>query len=195
MRCEIAARRDLRRIVVNTHYRAEQIAAHLAGRDVMRLARAAGFLDTGGGLRAGAAPCWARGRSSPSTRDAVWPGPNPLRELAAAWDPTRMDALLALACRPTHAIGHAGAGDFVIGRARPPDARARPGLYRRADHRDRGAARTSPSGVFSLNSLWDQASGRGGVLRRASIQGGWCDVGHPDGIALAEAMLSDAGDV
>ena len=42
--------------------------------------------------------------------------------------------------------------------------------------------------VFSLNVLWDQ------MIKQSRIygvfhQGGWCDVGHPEAIALAESLL------
>ncbi|MGL5009939.1 MAG: nucleotidyltransferase family protein, partial [Paracoccaceae bacterium] len=48
--------------------------------------------------------------------------------------------------------------------------------------------------VFSLNRLWDAmvAEGRAcGVVH----QGGWCDVGRPEGIAVAEAMLGQQAQV
>jgi MurNAc alpha-1-phosphate uridylyltransferase len=47
-----------------------------------------------------------------------------------------------------------------------------------------------PDAAFSLNRLWDEmiAAGRAcGVIH----PGGWCDVGRPEGIALAERMLAD----
>ncbi|MGB5869255.1 MAG: nucleotidyltransferase family protein, partial [Albidovulum sp.] len=48
--------------------------------------------------------------------------------------------------------------------------------------------------AFSLNLLWDQMLAQGrlfGVMHR----GGWCDVGRPESIALAETMLKDVPDV
>ena len=48
--------------------------------------------------------------------------------------------------------------------------------------------------VFSLNLLWDRmiAEGR---LYGLIHDGGWCDVGRPEGIAVAEAMLAGVADV
>ena len=44
--------------------------------------------------------------------------------------------------------------------------------------------------VFSLNRVWDSLIVKGkafGVIHN----GGWCDVGHPKGVAMAEGLLSD----
>lgn len=49
-----------------------------------------------------------------------------------------------------------------------------------------------PDRVFSLNLLWDLMADRGG-LHGVVHPGGWCDVGHPGGISLAEDMLRVAG--
>ncbi|MDO9524909.1 MAG: nucleotidyltransferase family protein, partial [Gemmobacter sp.] len=45
-----------------------------------------------------------------------------------------------------------------------------------------------PGTVFSLNPVWDLMIAQGRAYG-ALHQGGWCDVGHPGGIAEAEAML------
>ena len=43
--------------------------------------------------------------------------------------------------------------------------------------------------AFSLNLLWDRMLARG-TLHVMPYDGEWCDVGRPEGIALAEAMLA-----
>jgi MurNAc alpha-1-phosphate uridylyltransferase len=43
--------------------------------------------------------------------------------------------------------------------------------------------------AFSLNLLWDRMLARG-TLHVIPYDGEWCDVGRPEGIALAEAMLA-----
>jgi N-acetyl-alpha-D-muramate 1-phosphate uridylyltransferase len=45
--------------------------------------------------------------------------------------------------------------------------------------------------VFSLNRLWDVMIA-GGRAFGMTHPGGWCDVGRPEGIAEAEAMLAAA---
>lgn len=52
------------RRVANAHYHADQIVAHLAGRDVAINVETPRILDTGGGLRA-ALPLLGNGRCSP----------------------------------------------------------------------------------------------------------------------------------
>ncbi|AMY71712.1 exonuclease-like protein [Frigidibacter mobilis] len=99
------------RVVVNTHYRADQIAAHVAGRGLLQ-SHEPDLLETGGGLRA-ALPLLDADPVYTLNTDAVWTGPNPLDTLAAAWDEIRMDALLLLV-PPGRATGHTGRGDFAM---------------------------------------------------------------------------------
>lgn len=173
------------RIAVNTHYKSGQIAAHLAGEEIAISHEAPDILDTGGGLRA-ALPLLGDAPVFTMNTDAVWKGPNPLKLLAAAWRPEEMDALL-LCLPPSQAIGHAGQGDFALdaaGRA----SRGGPLIYSGAQIIRTGALTAMPEGAFSLNVLWDRMMERGRVFG-CSYPGRWCDVGHPGGIGLAEAML------
>jgi MurNAc alpha-1-phosphate uridylyltransferase len=180
-------------VVVNTHYLADQIAQHLAGRPVTLSHEADEILETGGGLRK-ALPHLGDGPVMTLNSDAVWTGQNPLSQLVAQWDPDRMDALLLL-LPVDQATGHKGTGDFLIGAdGRIARAKGAPGLVYLGAQILRcegltGVDRT----VFSLNILWDEMIGRGrafGIVH----DGGWCDVGRPEGIAEAEAML-EAGHV
>lgn len=178
-------------IVVNTHYLAGQIHTHLADRPGIALSHEAPeILDTGGGLRQ-ALPLLGSGPVFSLNSDAIWTGPNPLIQLLQAWDPARMDGLLLLVPRD-QARGHGGTGDFVA------DAQGRltrgPGaVYSGAQILRTDRLADIPERVFSLNRLWDAmlAEGR---LYGTLHPGGWCDVGHPDGIAAAEAMLAEARD-
>lgn len=177
-------------IVVNTHYLGDQIARHLSDRDI-HVVHEPEILDTGGGLR-NALPLLGPGPVITLNSDAVWTGPNPLDTLRAAWDAERMDALLLLVPVPA-ARGYTGEGDFAV------DTEGR--LTRGAGHVYSGAQIIKPEGLadvpdaaFSLNLLWNAMQPEGrlfGVVH----QGGWCDVGHPGGIAEAEAMLEESGHV
>lgn len=171
-------------IVVNVHWKADQLRAYLAREPVLISDESARLLDTGGGLRAalpllGSGPVWT------INSDAAWAGPNPLRALARAWRPG-MEALLLLVPRE-RALGHRGAGDFV------PDASGR--LARGATHVYTGAQLLRTEGlsevidpVFSLNRLWDRAAARGALFGLVH-EGGWCDVGRPENLGLAERIL------
>ena len=176
-----------RHVVANLHYMADSLARHLAGRGVALSREVPDILDTGGGLRH-ALPLLGTGPVLSMNTDAVWRGPNPLAQAAAAWDPDRMDALLL--CLPAaRATGHDGPGDFTLG----ADGR----LARGGDMVFTGVQVMNPAlladiddRVFSLNRAWDIALGNKRLFG-ACYTGAWCDVGHPGGIALAEAMLGD----
>lgn len=172
------------RRVVNLHYRSDMLRAHLAGRDVILSDESNRLRETGGGLKHAAPllsdPCFTL------NSDAVWTGPNPLTTLAAAWDASRMEALLLL-LRPGSATGHTGTGDFTL-----TDGRLRrgPGLV----YSGAQIIRTAPvaavaEDVFSLNRVWDGMIARG-TLFGVVHDGGWCDVGRPDSIPLAETLLA-----
>lgn len=175
------------RIVVNTHYLGAQIADHLAGGDVVLSDESDALLDTGGGLRK-ALPLLGAGPVITLNPDAVWSGPNPVSALRAAWDGTRMDALLMLV-PPGSALGRQGGGDFSV------DARGR--IARGGDHIYGGAQIIRSDrlveideAAFSLNRLWDLLIA-GGRAFAITYPGRWCDVGRPDCIPLAEDMLRD----
>ena len=171
-------------VVVNTHDLGGQIADHLAGQDVAISDEPGTILDTGGGLRQ-ALPLLGEGPVMTLNPDVVWTGPNPLAALDAAWRDD-MDALLMLVPLD-RAAARQGTGDFSL------DAEGR--IARRGDYVYGGAQiirpdrlAEIPDRVFSLNRLWDLliAEGRAFGIVHA---GGWCDVGYPEAIPLAERML------
>ena len=172
--------------VVNTHYLGDMLAAHLEGRDV-HISHEPEILDTGGGLRQ-ALPTLGSGAVFTMNADVIWKGPNPLDLLSAAWDPARTDALLM--CVPlARAVGRKGGGDFSIA----PDGQiSRSGdlVYTGVQILKTDGLVGIPDPVFSLNRLWDQmiADGRACALE---YPGNWCDVGHPEGIQLAEELIRD----
>ncbi len=173
-------------IVANVHYRAGMVTRHLAGRNVA-FSHEEDLLETGGGLRQ-ALPLLPPGPVFTLNSDAVWSGGNPLRQLTAAWD-DRMEALLLLVPRE-RAVGHAGAGDFVMD-ASGALSRGRGLVYTGAQILNTACLEGIEEGVFSLNRVWDDMLGRG-TLFGTVHDGGWCDVGRPESIPLAEAMLEAA---
>lgn len=179
------------RVVVNAHYRAAQLAAHLAARAPRALVsdETARLLETGGGLRA-ALPLLGPGPVWTINSDAAWAGPNPLDLLARAWAPG-MEALLLLVPR-ARARGYAAAGDFDMDR----EGRLSRGtgwVYTGAQVIRTGGLADVPEEVFSLNRLWDRMAARGGLFGLA-YPGAWCDVGRPESVPLAEALLREGRD-
>jgi MurNAc alpha-1-phosphate uridylyltransferase len=121
--------------------------------------------------------------------DGIWTGANPLAELSTAWDSSRMETLLLLL--PVDAAqGHGAKGDFQLTEGRL--SRGQGG----EDHVYIGASIIDPARLaeieapaFSLNRVWDRMIAAGtafGLVHR----GGWCDVGHPEGIVEAERLLA-----
>ena len=180
------------RIVINLHYLPDLIRKHLSPRrDILFSDETETILETGGGLRK-ALPLLAANPVFTMNTDAVWTGENAISQLANAWDPARMDALLLLVPRE-RATGHRGTGDFQIA---PDGTLTRgPGLvYTGAQIIKTDGLTDIAEPVFSLNSLWDRMAANG-TLHGVSHTGGWCDVGRPESIPLAEALLNEAIDV
>jgi MurNAc alpha-1-phosphate uridylyltransferase len=185
------------KIVVNVHYRAEQIEQHLAAsaadldvrisdeRDVLR--------DTGGGL-VHALPLISDDPFICVNADNWWTnaGENALSRLMAHWDDARMDVLMLVIPLET-ANNSQGIGDFNM------DADGR--LSRRQGDAPASFVWTGiqmlskrlivdpPSDVFSTNIFWDRAIAQGrcmGILH----DGQWFDVGYPAALAATEAKLA-----
>ena len=183
------------RAVVNLHYLPGVLTRHLAGRAAPRLAFSDEtdlLMDTGGGIaqalpQLGSAPFLA------VNSDNIWTGARPLAALIEAWDDASMDALLLMVPRE-RAIGYTRAGDFELdeGRLRRRgEAPSAPYVFTGAQIVHPRAFADVPEGPFSMNLVWDRliASDRArGVVQR----GGWCDVGTPEGLRLAEAALAEA---
>ncbi|MDZ7905485.1 MAG: nucleotidyltransferase family protein [Cypionkella sp.] len=177
------------KIVINLHYLGEKIAAHLAGQNVEFAWERPQVLETGGGLRA-ALPRLGAGPVMLLNSDAVWTGQNPLTQLIAAWDSAKMDALLLLT-PPEQAHGHTGAGDFLLDNvaASPAQKATKAPIYLGAQILNPALLHDIPETVFSLGKLWDKAIDTGRAYGMMH-QGGWCDVGTPEGIAVAEKVLN-----
>src|SRR5215472_10657742 len=103
-------------VVVNAHWQADQVAAHLAGRTSPHviLRREAALLDTGGGVKAaldllGPEPFFV------VNGDAFWvDGPRPaLARLVDAFDENTIDGVL-LVHRSFQVSADVGLGDFVV---------------------------------------------------------------------------------
>jgi len=187
------ARAGSDRIVVNGHYRAGQMRDYLAGMaDVSFVEELSDILDSGGGIRA-ALPVLASPEIFTLNADAVWSGAGALAQLDAAWDAERMDALLLMVPQ-ARAVGRDRGGDFAIdaqGRLAWDKAGA---VYTGAQILNTALFADMPEGPFSLHEIWNTALAKGrlfGVVH----QGGWADVGHPEGIAMAEYMLRQSHDV
>ena len=184
--------------MVNVHYLADLVRAHLARRkrpEIVISDERAELLDTGGGI-AKALPLLGEDPFYLLNSDSFWiEGARPnLDWLAAAWGDARMDALLMLA--PTvKAVGYHGRGDFRMDPAGK--------LYRRGEREVvpfayAGAAilhprlfDKCPGGAFSLNRLFDRAM-EAERLIGMRMDGLWLHIGTPEAIGEAELSFADS---
>lgn len=185
------------RAVVNVHYKAEPLVAHLATRKSPHIDISDErdlLLDTGGGL--------VKARALIGTEpfvvhnsDTVWieRGVSNLSRLAAAWDAGRMDALLLLAER-SRSMGYDGAGDFALATDGTLTRRAKgettPYVFAGVSINHPRILENVPDGPFSLNLLWDRAI----AARRVHgivLDGLWMHVGTPDAVTEAEGRIAD----
>jgi len=193
------AQAGVRRAVVNVHYMAERIEAHLAagrqGLDIALSDERAALLETGGGV-ANALPLIAGDPFFVLNSDNLWvDGPRPaLGELARAWDGAAMDALL-LVVPYAGATGYEGQGDFHMdadGRlARRAEGRLAPYVFTGVQLLSKRLFERVAVEPFSLNRLYDRALADGRLFGLA-YGGLWFHVGTPAALAEAEAVLAVA---
>ncbi len=188
----------VRRAVVNVHYLAGSLEAHLKrhhhGLEIAISDERAKLLETGGGLIK-ALPLLGEDPILCVNSDNLWiDGPKgAIALLAERWDETAMDALLLMVPQ-ARAHCHSGRGDFHMdgeGRlARRKTQRIAPFVYTGIQLLSHRLLVDPPSDAFSTNVFWDRAIAAGrafGVVH----QGLWFDVGTPGAIAKAEAILAD----
>jgi MurNAc alpha-1-phosphate uridylyltransferase len=182
--------------VVNVHYLADALEAHVTARAVPMVTvsdERAQLLETGGGMvkaqRLLPDPFFS------INSDNVWlEGPKDVfRDLSDAWDARRMDALLALV---PHRGAHnfRGLGDFSMdstGRvSRRGSGRIAPFIFTGIQLVSHRLLRDAPEGPFSTNVLWDRAIEEG-RLYGIAFTGQWFEVGTPAAIPATEAALKE----
>jgi MurNAc alpha-1-phosphate uridylyltransferase len=184
--------------VVNVHYLADALEAHLAVRGrlpttVISDERAL-LLETGGGMVHAKAllpdPFFCL------NSDNIWlDGPRDVfRELSNGWDPDRMDALLLVVAH-AQAANYRGMGDFHLdasGRiSRRKSNRVAPFIYTGIQLVSHRLLRDVPQGPFSTNILWQRAIEEGRLFG-ISHTGIWFEVGDPGAIAPTAEFLTHA---
>ncbi|MGN7999842.1 nucleotidyltransferase family protein [Sphingomonas sp. 22176] len=187
------------RAVVNVHYLADQLEAHLRARvkgmELLVSDERKQLLETGGGL------VQARELLGDQpflcvNSDNLWvDGPSDaIRLLAAQWDDAKMDALLLLVPL-ARATCHRGQGDFrldAFGRIteRRKPGRLAPFVFTGIQILSPRVIRDWPEGPFSTNLFWNRAM-EAGRLWGAVHQGLWFDVGSPKAIRATELALAE----
>lgn len=184
-------------IVVNLHYKAEMLKAHLAKRkdvDIRLSEETDGLLGTGGGV-AKALGQFAGEPFFIHNSDTIWVEGYgmALERMKARWDPLKMDGLLLMAPMVT-ALGYEGIGDFMMDPeghlSRVPPGRVSPFAYPGVQIVHPRLFDNPPSGGFSTNIMWDRAIEKE-RLYGVRLDGVWIHVGTPQAVAEADAYLAD----
>ena len=182
-------------VVVNTHYLAKQLQAHLSGRKspVLQISHEDDLLDTGGGI-AKALPLLGDDPFLAVNADAFWlNGPyDALQRMAHTWDDDTMDGLLLLHST-VEAYGYTGLGDFCapLGDGvltRRLEGEVSPWLFTGIQMLHPRLFKTAPDGALSLNLLYDRAIESGRLLGVVH-DGEWFHVGTPQGLEEAETYM------
>jgi MurNAc alpha-1-phosphate uridylyltransferase len=188
----------LKRAIVNVHYLADQIEAHLKTRqapDIVISDERAKLLDQGGGIKK-ALPLFDAHPFYICNTDAFWiEGPvSNIARLAEFWDPQRMDALLLVAATAS-SVGVDWQGDFHMDGQGHLKKRA---VGETADFVYSGVGILKPDlfegdmrDVFKLAPFFFDAAKNGRLFGQV-LDGQWLHVGTPAAIAEAEAALSRA---
>ena len=184
------------RVVVNVHYLADALEAHLStragGLEVKISNERSQLLETGGGL-VQALPMIDCDPFLAINSDNLWiDGPaDTLKLLASHWEDERMDALLLLVPH-ARAQNHKGLGDFHMDKGgrlrRRGRSRVAPFVFTGVQMLAKRLFDGAPEGPFSTNILWDRAMAEGRCFG-AVHQGLWFDVGNPQAIKATEEFL------
>lgn len=183
------------RAVVNVHYLADALEAHLKPRHSPKVIisdERAELLETGGGM-VKALPLLPDPFFCLNS-DNIWlDGPrNALLELSERWDPGVMDALL-LVVPHVRAVNFDGKGDFhldAMGRiARRKSGRIAPFIYTGIQLVSHRLLRDAPQGRFGTMVLWERAIAQG-RLYGLPFTGRWFEVGTPRAIRPTEEALT-----
>lgn len=189
----------VKRIVVNVHWFADKVEAHVKARtdiEVVISDERDGALETGGGL-AKARPLLGDDPIFVVNTDAFWAPESaaPFQEMAAAFDPDMMDGLLLLA-DTGRCLGFPGAGDFFLADdkrlTRRGEATTAPWAYAGLRIIKPQAFDNEPVEPFSVLRKWDRSIAAGRLFGH-TLDGFWLHVGTPDALKDAEMWLGCHG--
>jgi MurNAc alpha-1-phosphate uridylyltransferase len=185
----------VKRAVVNVHYLADALEAHVQQRKRPQIVisdERGKILDTGGGV-VHALPKLGPEPFLIHNSDSVWiegVGSN-LERLFAAWNGEQMDSLMLLASA-TSSLGYDGPGDFAMaanGRLiRRGERQMAPFVFTGVSIAHPRMLEGAPESAFSLNRLWDTAIEKG-RLYGIRLDGLWMHVGTPEALTEAERWI------
>ncbi len=184
-------------IVVNAHYKSDQLKSHLAKRkDVeIRVSEETDeLLGTGGGILK-ALPNFGGEPFFVLNSDSIWVEGmgHALGRMKERWNPDEMDALLLMASMVT-AMGFEGTGDFNMDSeghlSRVPEHRVSPYAYPGVQIVHPRMFDDATETSFSMNVLWNIAIEKRRLFG-IRLDGVWMHVGTPEAVKEADAFLAD----
>jgi MurNAc alpha-1-phosphate uridylyltransferase len=185
----------VKRAVVNVHYCADKLEAHVKKRtrpEIVISDERQQLLDTGGGVLK-ALPLLGKDAFLIHNSDSVWiegVGSN-LERLFSVWDPGTMDSLMLLASAAT-SLGYDGAGDFDMDKdgrlTRRGERQLTPFVFTGVSIAHPRMFQGAPQGPFSINALWDAAIDNGRLFG-IRLDGLWMHVGTPEALIEAERWI------
>jgi MurNAc alpha-1-phosphate uridylyltransferase len=189
------AENGVERAIVNVHWLADRVEAHLARRRAPKVLisdERTQLLDQGGGVKR-ALPLIGDDPFLICNTDAFWiEGPRSnIARLARSFDPETMDILLLVAAS-AGAVGVDWPGDFVMshdGRLQPRDPRhVAPFVYTGVGIVKPQLLAKEKAEVFRLAPFFHAAAAKG-RLYGVRLDGLWVHVGRPESIAEAETAI------
>ncbi|MEM9234181.1 MAG: nucleotidyltransferase family protein [Pseudomonadota bacterium] len=193
---DLLAAGGVARAVVNIHYKADQMEAHLAGvsrPEIVISDERDQLMETGGGL-VQASAFLGDGPVFCTNTDAILSHQDgePVTALREAWDDTEMDALLLLV--PVEMTsGYDGEGDFHLetdGRLSWEGA-GRKHVFTGLQIIHPRLWATEPQKPKSTRLFWERAMAEGRLYGLVH-HGRWMHVGDPEGYAAATRLLERA---
>jgi N-acetyl-alpha-D-muramate 1-phosphate uridylyltransferase len=189
------AENGVERAIVNVHWLADQIEAHLAKRRAPKILisdERSKLLDQGGGIKR-ALPMIGADPFLICNTDAFWiEGPRSnIARLARAFDPDAMDIVLLVAAA-AGAVGVDWPGDFVMthdGRLEPRAPRhVAPFVYTGVGIVKPQLFEAGTADAFRLAPYFHAAAAKG-RLYGVRLDGVWVHVGRPESVAEAEIAI------
>jgi N-acetyl-alpha-D-muramate 1-phosphate uridylyltransferase len=185
--------------VVNSHYLASQLEAHLARRNApkIHISREETVLETGGGIKQALSLLGNDAFFSVNSDVICLDGASPaLQRLYQRWDEKEMDALL-LVQQVEKTIGYEGVGDFFVHEngaiRRRGEEKNAPFVFTGVQLLHPRLFTGAPQGAFSLNLLYNRGMGSDGILKRIYAlphDGEWLHIGDAKGLTQAEQFFA-----
>lgn len=194
---------QINQIVVNAHYLSDQIVDYVMESDWpdITVSVEETLLDSGGGVKQALTFLPPSGQENEAVvtlnTDAVWlyqGKPSPFEQIIQAWNPDIMDALW-LVVPVENTRGYSGKGDCHLtegGQVQMNTPTPRDYVFTGLQMIKKHLFTFVSDEIFPMKQVWSPLLEQG-RLHGVIFDGIWCDVGTPDGVTVAEGLLTETG--